>query len=303
MKKALLCILVIFQYLTALSCPICGCGGGNVYMGLLPDFKYQFIGLRFHTTQYHTQLISDPSQYSTNIYNSVELWGGVRLGKKVQVLAFMPYYLNKQIDDEGTTHTHGLGDITVIGQYRILSSSKKWSSQKMVNQQLWLGGGIKLPTGPFNANVLDSNTTVADINAQIGTGSIDFLVNGMYNLSFRNFGISLTANYRMNTVNMQNYKYGNKFQSNLIGFYKFSGKKTTVTPNLGTGYENVATNQLLGKNVQFTGSRILTGIVGVEFDFGKVGVGVNGQLPITQNFAEGQTKMKFNTMMHITYQF
>jgi hypothetical protein len=98
------------------SCPICGCGGGNVYMGLLPDFKYQFLGLRFHTTQYHTQLINDPSQYSTNTYNTVELWGGVRLGNKIQLLAFVPYYMNKQVDDDGTFYTKGLGDITVMGQ-------------------------------------------------------------------------------------------------------------------------------------------------------------------------------------------
>ena len=51
-------------------------------MELLPDFKYQFIGLRFHKAEYHVQLVNDPSQYSTNYYNTVELWGGVRLEKK-----------------------------------------------------------------------------------------------------------------------------------------------------------------------------------------------------------------------------
>jgi hypothetical protein len=286
-----------------MCCPICGCGGGNVYMGLLPDFKYQFIGLRFHTSQYHTQLINNPSQFSTNNYNTVELWGGVRLGKKIQLLAFVPYYLNKQVDDDGATYTHGLGDITVMGQYRIFSSSKHLSSHKLITQQLWIGGGIKLPTGPFNANVQDSNTTVADINAQIGTGSVDFLINGMYNLSIRNFGISLTANYKVNTANADQYKYGNKFQSNLIAFYRLAGRKATTTPNMGLGYENVAINQLGGKGVQYTGSRIMTAIAGVEFDFGKIGIGINGQIPLTQNFAEGQTKMKFSTMMHVTYQF
>ena len=304
MKKIRFLILVFFLGICGAGrcCSICGCGGGNLYMGLLPDFKYQFIGLRFHTSQYHTQLISDPSQFSTNNYNTVELWGGVRLGKKFQLLAFVPYYLNKQVDDDGTSYTHGLGDITIMGQYRVFSSSKHPSSRKSINQQLWIGGGIKLPTGPFNANMLDSNTTVADINAQIGTGSVDFLINGLYSLSIGNFGISMTANYKVNTLNSDQYKYGNKFQSNLIGFYQFAGKKTTVTPNLGMGYENVAINQLLGKSVQFTGSRILTAIAGVEFDFGKIGVGINGQIPLAQNFAEGQTKMRFNTMMHVTYQ-
>ncbi len=305
MKKTLVLFLVFLLgiCLAGMSCPICGCGGGNVYMGLLPDFKYQFIGLRFHTTQYHTQLINDPSQFSTNTYNTVELWGGVRLGKKIQLLAFIPYYLNKQADDDGTSYTNGLGDITVMVQYQIFHSTKHLAARKIITQQLWFGGGIKLPTGPFNANVQDSNITVADINAQIGTGSMDFLINGMYSLNIRNFGVSLTANYKINTVNADHYKYGNKFQSNLISFYHLGEKKITMTPNLGVGYENVAINQLERKSVQYTGSEILTAIAGVEFDFGKMGLGINGQLPLAQNFAEGQTKMKFNTMMHITYQF
>jgi len=302
-KILLLAVFILGMSAACMSCPICGCGNGNVYMGLLPDFKSQFFGLRFHTTQYHTQLINDPSQFSTNYYNTVELWGGVRLGRKIQLLAFVPYYMNKQVDDDGTTYTNGLGDVTVLGQYQIFNSSKRLSSHKQITQQLWIGGGIKLPTGPFNANVQDSNTTVADINAQIGTGSVDFLINGMYSLSIKNFGVSLTANYKMNTVNDDQYKYGNKFQSNLIAFYKFTGRGPTITPNLGLGYENVATNKLSGKAVQYTGSRMMTAIAGVEFDFGKIGLGINGQLPLAQNFAEGQTKMKYNSMLHITYQF
>ena len=302
-KRILLLVPVCLFFCSLRACPICGCGGGNLYVGLLPDFKYQFIGLRFHASQYHSQLVSDPSQYSTNDYSTIELWGGLRLGKKFQLLAFIPYYMNKQVDDDGTTYTNGLGDITVMGQYQVFKSTGHSSSRNSLNQQLWMGGGIKLPTGPFNANMLDSNTTVADINAQIGTGSVDFLVNGMYGLTIRNFGLNLSASYKINTVNAQHYKYGNKFQSNLIASYHLGSGLTTTTPNIGLGYENVAINKLGAKSVQYTGSQILTAIAGVEIDFGKVGIGINGQLPLAQNFAEGQTRMRFNGMMHLTYQF
>jgi len=295
-------VLAVLFSLTSKACPICGCGGGNLYMGLMPDFKYHFVGFRYHYTQYHTQLISDPSQFSTNYYNNIEFWGGMRVSNKLQLLAFVPYYINKQIDDDGTARTHGLGDITVMGQYMVFKSSKHIGNRKTLNQQLWFGGGVKLPTGAFNADMLDSNTTVADINAQIGTGSVDFLLNGMYTISIRNFGVNVSASYKINTVNDENYKFGNKFTSNVIGFYNVSAGQTTITPNIGLGYENVATNTLQKNNVEFTGSQIMTAIAGVEMNFGKISVGVNGQLPVAQNFAEGQTKMKFNGMMHVTYQ-
>ncbi len=294
--------LALLLSISMKACPICGCGSGNLYMGLLPEFKYHFIGLRYHYSQYHTQLVSDLSQYSTNYYNSIELWGGMRISKKFQVLAFVPYYINKQQDDDGMMRMKGLGDITVMGQYLVFQSASHLGKHKTLNQQLWVGGGVKLPTGAFNANMLDSNTTVADINSQIGTGSVDFLLNGMYTVSIRNFGVNLSANYKINTVNDQHYKFGNKFTGNLIAFYHTTLGLNTITPNIGLGYENVAINSHQNKNVEFTGSRMVTGIVGVEVDLGKVGVGINGQLPIAQNFAEGQTKMKFNGMMHITYQ-
>jgi hypothetical protein len=302
-KKISVCIglALIFSFAVK-ACPICGCGNGNLYMGLMPDFKYHFVGFRYHYTQYHTQLISDPSQYSTNYYNNFELWGGIRISKKIQLLAFVPYYENKQVDDDGTTWTHGLGDVTIMGQYRVFASAKSIGKRKILNQQLWFGGGIKLPTGPFNANTLDSNTTVADINAQIGTGSVDFILNGMYAISIRNFGINLSANYKINTINGDDYKFGNKFTSNLIAFFNTSVGTNTVTPNIGLGYENVAKNSLQKQDVQFTGSQIMTGILGAEVDFGKLGIGMNCQLPLAQNFAEGQTKMNLSAMMHVTYQ-
>jgi hypothetical protein len=125
---------------------------GNL-CGSAPGFKYQFIGLRFHASQYHTQLVSDPSQFSTNDYSTIELWAACGW-KKFQLLAFIPYYMNKQVDDDGTTYTNGLGDITVMGQYQVFKSSGLSPSPNSLSQQLWIGGGVKLPTGPFNANML-----------------------------------------------------------------------------------------------------------------------------------------------------
>jgi hypothetical protein len=302
-KKLFVVLLVALgSYLPTRACPICGCGGGNLYMGLMPDFQYHFVGLRYHYTHYYSQLVNDPSQYSNNYYNTFEFWGGLRLGKKFQLMAFVPYYENKQVDDDGTTYTHGLGDITVMGQYQVFQSKSFLGNHKMVNQQLWLGGGIKLPTGPFNIDMQDSSTTVADINAQIGTGSVDFLLNGMYNLNIRNFGVSASVTYKINTINDEHYKYGNKFTSNLIAYYHFSKKQVILTPNAGIGFESVAINNLEGKKVQYTGSQVMTAIAGIEVNINRVNIGINTQLPLAQNFAEGQTRLKMGAMMHITYE-
>jgi hypothetical protein len=40
--------------------------------------------------------------------------------------------------------------------------------------------------------------------------------------------------------------------------------------------------------------------MGAEFSLNKVAIGLNVQLPLSQNFAEGQTKEKLGGMIHIS---
>ena len=261
------------------------------------------MGLRYNYSQYHTVLYNDPSQHSSNYYNSMEVWGGENIGKRFQVIGFVPFYFNKQIDDDGTTTPHGLGDITVIGQYEILNTSSINHNYKMLHQQLWVGAGIKLATGSYNLDVTNPDVTVADVNAELGTGSTDFLLTSLYNLKIKDFGINASANYKMNTVNRQQYKYGNKLSTNLIAFYQLNTKNVGITPNAGLGYEVIASNSLSAKKVQNTGSSVSNAIMGMECTYRKIGLGLNVQVPIVQNFAEGQTQLRIKGMAHLTFGF
>ncbi len=301
MKKTIITILLFVAVTQTNACPFCGCGGGNLYMGLMPDFQKAFVGLRYHYSQFHTTLFSDPSQFSTNYYNTIEAYGGVNIGKRFQVLAFIPYYQNKQVDDDGTTTPHGLGDITVMGQYMAFNSTSLTAGKKVLQQQLWVGAGLKVPTGSFNLDLSNPDVTVADINAQLGTASTDVLLNAMYSVRLENFGVNVSGNYKLNTVNKQGYQYGNKLTGNVIGYYLFGVKHLGISPNAGIGYENVAGNTLHTEKVQYTGSKVTNAIIGVELNLRKIGFGINGQLPIAQSFAEGQTQLKFKAMAHLTY--
>lgn len=303
MKKIVISLIALLFISAGYACPFCGCGGGNLYMGLMPDFQHGFAGVRYHYSQYHTTLFSDPSQFSHNYYNSIELWGGYSISKRLQVLAFVPYYINKQVDDDGTTTPNGLGDITVIGQYRVFSITSLSPKKRVIQQQLWLGGGVKVATGNFSLDLSDPSVTVADINAQLGTGSTDFLLNGLYSFRIDNFGVNTSANYKINTVNSQGYRYGDRFTGNLIAYYRMGKPAFGISPNAGLGYENVQGNLLNKAKVQYTGSSVTNAIAGVEFNFKKIGLGLNAQIPIAQDFAEGQTKLRFKTMAHITFGF
>ena len=301
MKKFISIIIALSAIISSYACDICGCGGSNLYMGLLPNFKSKFIGLRYHYMQFHTQLANDPTQFSHNYYNTVELWSGWNFGSKWQVLAFVPYYINKQMDDDGASNKSGLGDITLLANYQLFHSKKTNSNNNVIEQIIWVGGGIKLPTGTFKVDVSDPSTTVADINAQIGTGSTDFLLNAMHNFRVNQFGVNTSLNYKINTTNSSKYKYGNKFTASSIPYYRFRFGRVDVVPNAGIIYEKTESNTLSKQKVEFTGSYAVSALMGVEFNFNKIAVGINVQQPFSQDFAAGQTKMQIRGMFHMTY--
>ena len=50
-----------------------------------------------------------------------------------------------------------------------------------------------------------------------------------------------------------------------------------------------------------TGGYLALASAGVEVTKGKITVGGNLQVPVTQNFANGQTNSKLRGMLHITF--
>jgi hypothetical protein len=300
MKRIFLTSFTFLIIFSASACEICGCGVGNFYLGLLPHFNSKFFGLRYHYMHYHTQLANDATQFSNDYYKTVELWSGINIGPKLQILAFVPYHINKQFTDDGIKTQNGIGDISILLNYNLLHTRSN-AGKNLIEHQLWIGAGIKLPTGKNNVDINDPSVNPGDVNSQSGTGSTDFLLNASYDVSINKFGVSTSVNYKINTDNKTGYRFGNRFTANTFAFYKLRAMGLGIAPNVGLLYENSASNNLNKATVVQTGGHLISVAGGVEMNFKKIALGANLQLPVVQNFAEGQTQSKVKGLVHLTF--
>ena len=100
--------------------------------------------------------------------------------------------------------------------------------------------------------------------------------------------------------NKSSYRYGNRFSANTLAFYKMRTLGVGVAPNVGLQYEKAAVNIVNKAIVIQTGGNVTSVSGGLEMNFNKMALGANVQIPVLQNFAEGQTQLKLKGLVHVT---
>jgi hypothetical protein len=296
MKKIVLTGILFLSLQNMFACDICGCSSGNYFIGPFPFFHKHFFGTRYTFRSFRSAVANDPGQFSKDFYQTIELWSGWNIGKKWQVLAFVPYNINRQNSDDGLTKSSGLGDINLIVNYNLLNKQSKDKGGNNISQQLWVGGGLKIPTGKFSP---DPNDIIPTASNQAGSGSVDYLLNAMYAIHIRNWGINSNVNYKINRK-ADGYQFGDRFSSTAFVFRSFNSGNIVFNPNMGLLYEKLRANKLDGAKVPDSGGNALLAAAGLEIGFNKMSVGFNAQLPVAQNFSNGQTTAKIRGMIHMT---
>ncbi len=285
---------------TMLACEVCGCGNGGSFFGILPQSHKGFIGLRYGYKSYDSHLSSVNLKAQEDFWKT-ELWARIYPFKKVQVLAFVPYLINQQTIQKTSkqVHLNGLGDITILANYYVVNTVNDTVNRRF-NHNLLIGGGTKLPTGKYKYDLL-SDTEVANANFQLGTGSVDFLLNLVYTMRHKNWGLNYDFSYKINTQNSDNYQFGNRLNTNLalLYFQKFDTGFTLI-PNAGLAFEQAALdtkNRIV--NTQ-TGGYATFGTVGVESYYKSFSMGINYQEPIIQDLSGGELRANARLNVHFT---
>lgn len=292
--------IIIINQTNTLACEVCGCGNGGSFFGILPQSHKGFIGLRYSYKSYDSHLSSVNLKAREDFWKT-ELWARAYPFKKVQVLTFVPYLINQQtIQKTGKElHLNGLGDVTALANYNIINTVNDTVNHRF-NHNLLVGGGVKLPTGKYKYDLL-SETEVANANFQLGTGIIDFLLNLVYTIRHKDWGLNYDFSYKINTQNSDNYTFGNRLNTNLaLLYFQKINSDFTVIPNVGISFENAELdikNKI--RNTQ-TGGYSTFGSVGVESYYKNVSFGINYQKPIMQDLSGGELNANARLNLHFT---
>lgn len=304
MKNRLLALFVALVISPAVfACDICGCGVGSYYIGILPEFSKKIIGVRYryNTLKTHIGAGGQTSYLTTNeSFHTAEVWGGWNISKRFRVMGYIPVNFNTKKNQEGTTSKTGLGDMGLQAFYKLFEQRKTVGTRLLVHS-LWVGAGVKLPTGKYETPGKDISAPGANL-FQLGTGSVDFTMNAMYDIRLQDAGINTAVSYKVNTTNRDDYQYGNKLSLAMQAYYKFRIlKKITLAPNAGIMYESAEKDMDGHFKSDVSGGNVLMGTTGLEATFKKFAVGASFQHPFSQDLAGGFVKANNRAMLHISF--
>lgn len=250
MKLVILLLFSISTYSYA-------CDGCNVFVNFSPnDYKnrislfarnrmmigeYDKFGLM--TLTKHASHGNDPSFWGNQVveqYNTLELRGSFFVREVWKTTIIVPFINNQQFIGEDNRYTvNGFSDPIVMESYQIYNSFKSENNNKFAHR-LEIGVGVKFPLGMINKTY---EAGLPNLDLQPGTGSFDFLGSLTYITKYKQLGFYTNLNYKLNTFNVDEYKYGNTTNLTFNTFYQTKGEKISFMPSVGVYVEQMSSDQ------------------------------------------------------------
>ena len=306
MKYLLALLIVVSVTNNIIACDWCGCASGSSGVGILPGIKKSFVAVRTsanYSTAFNehstTAEEAKAKPHSVEESYTTELWARYNIKDRVQLFAFLPYVVNLKTEEGVFEKNHGIGDAVLMANVVIFNTSD--SIAKKVKHHFMAGGGIKLPTGKFG-NISPNGILIP--NMQTGTGTVDFLTNGIYTLRYSNWGVQADAAYRINlTNNTYAYRFGNRTNAGLRAYYWHAMDKLMLMPFAGLLFEHADKDLKRERVREKTGGEGLYSSLGLQAFFWKMGIAANWSQPLYSNYGNGYVAQhaRWNTQIQFFF--
>lgn len=232
------------------------------------------------------------------VYHSYEFRANYSINNKFNIMLSMPYQTAKVHYEVVTSVTSpisdttfsvsGLGDLILIGERVFQSESDHWL------HNLKFGAGVKIPTGKYKTNELES---IYHPTLQPGTGSWDGMIRGTYvGLLNNTFGFNSYLSYRMNGGveyeasggDVVVYKFGNRLNGAASFFFLYTSIDFRLAPNFGVYYEGYGYDRRADFNEIGTGGKSLFGTGGLDITYRNLTLQLQYQRIMAENLNDEQ---------------
>ncbi|MEZ4943770.1 MAG: hypothetical protein R3D58_23075 [Saprospiraceae bacterium] len=281
---------------TSRACDRCGCSLSGHYLSALPQYQRHVLGVRWFYRSFETEHHGDG--ISSDRFHSAEIWGRFYPARRLQVLAVLPYnHFTKELNAEPLVR-QGIGDAVLLANYNFLE--KTWGANAGWRHALYLGGGVKLPTGKFDPELIERNINP---NLQPGTGALDWLASGTYTLRFNNWGLNTNALFRMSGKNSAQFQFGNRLNLNGRLFYLAQNARSSWLPSVGLAYEWATEDSHENRRVDDTGGYATFGTLGLDWYPGNLALSVQWDVPLDQFLGDGYVDAGQRFQVGLSYLF
>ncbi|MEL7531177.1 MAG: transporter [Bacteroidota bacterium] len=292
MKYLIGVLLCMLSYQNIQACDACGCASAGSMLGLVPNYMGHFVSLRGR----YASFAANDGSGSNEIYQGVlQLGYRPRFAPRWSVLGILPYQQMTHTDYGESSSRMGLGDASAILSYRLLERSDTLKS--VVNQQLQVGMGLKMPTGDYETQ---SDQALTPGNFQLGTGSWDTWLQLRYQLQVRALTVLAEANYRYNFENTDDYRFGDQLSLTASVAYNYATPRINFVPYGGLSYEYLALDVFERYRQPRTGGNGLYAVTGMEAFVKRFSVGLSAQIPLASDYAQGELSANARLMGSIT---
>lgn len=282
------------------DCDLCGCSTSSGSSGFGTLGNASFLGVRYIYQDFESRNgIFSNSPTSNEQFNTYQIWGRFPINESFSLNAIVPYQNLKRTFENSTEQRNGLGDVTLIGWYKLplFKKNSDDETKEMSNHQLHLGLGVKLPTGAFE----ESLTNRVNPGFQVGTGSIDAIFSVMHTYSNNQLGLNSSVTYYLKTENKNEYQFGNQFSFASSMFYNFPFETSSLRPFVGISTDVYNAIKQFNETLPDTNGAILNGTLGSEFSFNKIILGANFTLPMSQNLFGNNVNSKNRLTIYLNY--
>ena len=307
MKKTVLLVLcfVIPNIILA-----CGCDMLIAYQGIMPTDYNGNIGFNMRQSYFKgaalTHNHSDGTAHShgkmNQLLNNYELNYRFFISRKLMLSGNIPisdYQLSSSKALSNVRNT-GIGDPYLLFKYEVISPSK--NEEVNTKHRLLLGSGVKIPLGKSYKDFADNQPVDENLlQLQLGTGSVDWIVNANYQLRNNKSGLQTDVSFKENFANAVGFIKGKQLNVQSNFFYQKRWTKSVIMPFIGALYENAANDKINNTVLVNTGGSNWYSNLGAELFIKKITVFFNYQQLMSQKLNGFQMKNNLRFNLGINY--